>query len=43
MGVSQGNLDKIVAGAIGVAALALAANALARALELRMTRAVRGD
>lgn len=43
MGVSQGNSDKIIAGAAGVSALALAANALLRALEARATRAVRGE
>ena len=43
MGVSQGNPDKILAGAIGVSALALAANALMRALETRATRRVRGN
>lgn len=43
MGVSQGHSDKIVAGAIGVSVLALAANALMRALEARTIRAARGD
>jgi osmoprotectant transport system permease protein len=42
MGVSQGNSDRIVAGAIGVSALALAANALMRALEARASRAATG-
>ena len=43
MGVSQGHPDKIVAGAVGVAALALAANALMRALEARAVQAVHGS
>jgi len=41
MGVSQSHPDKIIAGAIGVTALALAANALMRALEGRAMKAVR--
>lgn len=43
IGVSQSYPDKIVAGAIGVTVLALAANALTRALEGRAIRAIRGD
>jgi osmoprotectant transport system permease protein len=43
IGVSQNHRDKIVAGAIGVTALALVANAITRALEGRAIRAVRGD
>jgi len=42
MGVSQSHPDKIIAGAIGVTALALAANALMRALEGRAIKTVRG-
>ena len=43
MGVSQSHPDKIIAGAIGVTALALAANALVRALEGRAIKTVRGS
>jgi len=43
MGVSQSHPDKIIAGAIGVTALALAANALMRALEGRVIKTVRGS
>lgn len=43
MGVSQSHPDKIIAGAIGVTALALAANALMRALEGRALKTVRGS
>jgi len=43
MGVSQSHPDKIIAGAIGVTALALAANALMRALEGRAIKTVRGS
>lgn len=42
MGVSQGNPDKIVAGAVGVSALALGANALMRALETRAAQSAHG-
>ena len=42
MGVSQGRTDKIVAGALGVSALALAANALLRALESRAAQFAHG-
>jgi osmoprotectant transport system permease protein len=42
IGVSQGNRDKIIAGAIGVTTLALAASAITRTLEGRATRAARG-
>ena len=42
MGVSQGHPDEIVAGALGVSALALAANASMRMLEARVARAVTG-
>ncbi len=42
-GVAQSHPDKILAGAIGVTALALAANAMTRALEGRAVRAARGD
>jgi osmoprotectant transport system permease protein len=41
MGVSQSYPDKIIAGAIGTTALALAANALLRALERRAVRGLR--
>ena len=43
MGVSQGRTDKIIAGAAGVSALALAANALMRALEARAAHVVQGN
>ncbi len=43
IGVSQSYPDKIIAGAIGVTALALGANALMRAFEGRAIRAMRGD
>ena len=43
IGVSQSHPDKIIAGAIGVTALALAANALMRTLESRAIRVIRGD
>lgn len=43
MGVSQSHPDKIIAGAIGVTALALAANALMRALEGRAIKTARGS
>lgn len=43
MGVSQGHPDKIIAGAAGVSALALAANALMHALEARVVQAVHGN
>lgn len=43
MGVSQGHSDKIIASAVGVSALALAANALMRALEARAVRAAHGN
>ena len=43
MGVSQGNPDKIIAGALAVSALALAANALMRALEARAARRAHGN
>ena len=43
MGVSQGHSGKIIAGALGVSALALAANALLRALEAWASRSVHGD
>lgn len=43
MGVSQSHPDKIIAGAIGVTALALAANALMRVLEGRALKTVRGS
>jgi len=42
MGVSQSHPDKIIAGAIGVTALALAANTLMRALEGWAIKALRG-
>ena len=42
MGVAQSHPDKIIAGAIGVTGLALAANALMRALEGRAIKALRG-
>lgn len=42
MGVSQSYPDKIIAGATGTTALALAANALLRALETRVVRGLRG-
>ena len=42
MGVAQSHPDKIIAGAIGVTGLALAANALMRALEGRAIKAARG-
>jgi osmoprotectant transport system permease protein len=42
-GVSQGSLEKIIAGAVTTSALALAANMLTRALELRAVRAVMGE
>lgn len=43
MGVSQSHPDKIIAGAVGVTSLALAANALTRALEGRALKTVRGS
>lgn len=43
MGVSQGNADKIIAGAFGVSVLALGANVLLRALEAKAGRAARGN
>jgi osmoprotectant transport system permease protein len=43
MGVSQGHAHKIITGAVGVSLLALAANALLRALEARARRAVTGE
>jgi osmoprotectant transport system permease protein len=42
-GVAQGHPDKIIAGAIGASGLALAANAILRALEIRAARAAQGD
>lgn len=42
-GVSQGSLEKIIAGAVTTSAFALAANMLTRALELRAVHAVTGD
>jgi osmoprotectant transport system permease protein len=42
-GVSQGSLEKIVAGAVTTSAFALAANMLTRALELRAVHAVTGE
>lgn len=43
MGVSQGNPEKIIAGALAVSALALAASALMRALEARAARRAHGN
>jgi osmoprotectant transport system permease protein len=42
-GVSQGSLEKIIAGAVTTSAFALAANMLTRALELRAVHAVTGE
>jgi len=42
-GVSQGSLEKIIAGAVTTSAFALAANTLTRALEIRAVHAVTGE
>jgi osmoprotectant transport system permease protein len=42
-GVSTGNRDKIVAGALAVSILAIGANGLLRLLERRAALAIRGE
>lgn len=42
MGVSQSNIDEIVAGGVAVSALALTVNAITRTVEARAVRAIRG-